>query len=228
MRERSFPIVDDNEPLLGTMPHMDLYEEADLISNIIGDYQDKNYLEWSPISDVLSSEEVRAQGARMREVFKAPKRQRQGLKQEPIGKVKKEEVNPVERAREEARRDLTKKRTASYLTKETSKQINQKKFVLRQDIKPKPGKQAPTAPFQKENPGEYARFSEPLRQTDYILADLKPHYQPMEDGEDKSRRPKKNNYDFLKKSQIYNKPDDRTPRERKIAQELNLTGLENK
>ena len=71
MREKSFPIVDDNEPLLGTMPHMDLYEEADLISNIIGDYQDKNHLEWSPISDVLSSEEVRAQGARIREVFKA-------------------------------------------------------------------------------------------------------------------------------------------------------------
>lgn len=224
MREKSFPIVDDNEPLLGSMPQMDLYEEADLISNIIGDYQDKNHLEWSPISDVLSSEEVKAQTAKMTEVFRAPRRQRQGLKQEPIGKVKKDQVNQAERAREEARRDLSKKRTASYLTKEPTPQ---KKFVLSQGNS-RPSKTSPTAPFQKENPGEYARFSEALRQTDYILADLKPHYQPMEDGEDKSRRPKKNNYDFLKKSQVYNKQDDRTPRERKIAQELNLTGLENK
>lgn len=224
MREKSFPIVDDNEPLLGSMPQMDLYEEADLISNIIGDYQDKNHLEWSPISDVLSSEEVKAQTAKMTEVFRAPRRQRQGLKQEPIGKVKKDQVNHAEQAREEARRDLKQKKNASYLTKETA---TKKKFVLHQEPERRVT-QAPTAPFQKENPGEYARFSEPLRQTDYILADLKPHYQPMEDGEDKSRRPKKNNYDFLKKSQVYNKQDDRTPRERKIAQELNLTGLENK
>lgn len=226
MREKLFPMVADDEPMLTAMPQMNLYDESDFISNILGDYQDKNFLEWAPISDVLSAKEMEAQAKKMQELLvqSAPKHKRQGLKQEPLGKVKKEEMSQAEQAREEARRDLKKKRTASYLTKEAA---NKKKFVVRQEIDRKPSQQAPTAPFQKENPGEYARFSAPLRQTDYILADLKPHYQPMEDGEDKSRRPKKNNYDFLKKSQVYTKRDGRTPRERKIAQELNLTGLEN-
>lgn len=226
MREKLFPMVADDEPMLTAMPQMNLYDESDFISNILGDYQDKNFLEWAPISEVLSPREVEAQTKKMQDVLvqSAPKHKRQGLKQEPIGKIKKDQVNHAEQAREEARRDLKQKKNASYLTKETA---TKKKFVLHQEQE-KRVTQPPTAPFQKENPGEYARFSEPLRQTDYILADLKPHYQPMEDGEDKSRRPKKNNYDFLKKSQVYNKKDDRTPRERKIAQELNLTGLENK
>ena len=37
--------------------------------------------------------------------------------------------------------------------------------------------------------------------------------------------PKKNNYDFLKKSQIYNKKENQSEKERKIAQELNLTNM---
>lgn len=37
--------------------------------------------------------------------------------------------------------------------------------------------------------------------------------------------PKKNNYDFLKKSQIYNKKEHQSEKERKIAQELNLTNM---
>lgn len=226
MREKLFPMVADDEPMLTAMPQMNLYDESDFISNILGDYQDKNFLEWAPIADVLSPREVEAQTKKMQDVLvqSAPKHKRQGLKQEPIGKVKKDQVNQAEQAREEARRDLKQKKNASYLTKETA---TKKRFVLHQEQERR-AVQAPTAPFQKENPGEFARFSESLRQTDYILADLKPNYQPMEDGEDKSRRPKKNNYDFLKKSQVYNKKDDRTPRERKIAQELNLTGLESK
>lgn len=226
MRERLFPMVSDDEPMLTAMPQMNLYDESDFISNILGDYQDKNFLEWSPISDVLSSREVEAQTKKMRDalVKSNPKHKRQGLKQEPIGEVKKEKVNLAEQAREESRRDLKKKRTAPYLTSDVA--TPKKRFLPSQSEKRE--RPAPTAPFQHENPGEYSRFGASLRQTDYILADLKPHYQPMEDGEDKSRRPKKNSYDFLKKSQVYNKRDDRTPRERKIAQELNLTSLENK
>ena len=37
--------------------------------------------------------------------------------------------------------------------------------------------------------------------------------------------PKKNNFDFLKKSQIYNKKENQTEKERKVAQELNLTNI---
>lgn len=225
MREKTFPIVDDNEPLLGTMPHMDLYEEADLISNIIGDYQDKNHLEWSPISDVLSSEAVKAQGTKMREAFKAKGQNHQGLQQEPIGKIRIDKSHLGERVGKESSRKVTKKRIPPHLTKDS---LTAQAFGREQKKEQSTKKKKPTAPFQKEHPGEYARFSAPLRQTEYILADLKPHYQPMEDGKDKSQRPNKNNYDFLKKSQIYNQQDPKTPRERKIAQELNLTGLENK
>ena len=37
--------------MLTEMPHMNLYDETDLISNITGDYVDKNYLEWQPIAE---------------------------------------------------------------------------------------------------------------------------------------------------------------------------------
>ena len=50
MKQVRFPIVSDDEIMLTEMPFMDLYDESDLISNIKGDYQDKNYLEWSPIT----------------------------------------------------------------------------------------------------------------------------------------------------------------------------------
>ncbi|KXT73540.1 hypothetical protein STRDD10_01459 [Streptococcus sp. DD10] len=226
MREKLFPVVADDEPMLTAMPQMNLYDESDFISNILGDYQDKNFLEWSPISDVLSSREVEAQTKKVQDVFsqQAPRHVRNGLKQEPIGAVKKDAINQSERAREEARRDLKKKKSASYLVKESA--TTKKHFLASSSSKRE--QQVPTAPFQKENPGEYSRFTATLRQTDYILAELKPNYQPMENGEDKSRKPKKNTYDFLKKSQVYNKRDDRSPRERKIAQELNLMGLESK
>ncbi|EFX40879.1 hypothetical protein HMPREF9180_0533 [Streptococcus peroris ATCC 700780] len=51
MKHERFPIVSDDEIMLTEMPFMNLYDESDLISNIKGDYQDKNYLEWSPITN---------------------------------------------------------------------------------------------------------------------------------------------------------------------------------
>ena len=50
MTEKYFPQVGDNEVMLTEMPHMNLYDETDLISNITGEYVDKNYLEWQPIA----------------------------------------------------------------------------------------------------------------------------------------------------------------------------------
>ena len=49
MKQKRFPIVADDEVMLTEMPVMNLYDESDFISNIKGDYQDKNYLDWSPI-----------------------------------------------------------------------------------------------------------------------------------------------------------------------------------
>ncbi len=60
----------------------------------------------------------------------------------------------AEVAREEARADLKKKRLASYLTMMLSTRRHSAN-LLRQ------GNQ-PTAPFQKENPGEFVKYSQKL------------------------------------------------------------------
>jgi len=51
MTQKRFPIVADDEVMLTEMPVMNLYDESDLISNIKGEYRDKNYLEWAPIAE---------------------------------------------------------------------------------------------------------------------------------------------------------------------------------
>ena len=81
----------------------------------------------------------------------------------------------------------------------------------------------PTTPFQKENPGELTKYSDKLTQSHYILAEMTPQMQQT--TKEEHLGPKKNNYDFLKKSQIYNKKENQSEKERKIAQELNLTTM---
>ena len=179
MKQVRFPIVSDDEIMLTEMPFMDLYDESDLISNIKGDYQEKNYLEWSPITT-----------------------EKKPLVQASDKLPEKKEKSYAELAREEARADLKRKRSA----KNVVRQANQ-----------------PTAPFQKENPGELAKFSDKLTQNHYILAEMAPQMQQT--TKEEHLGPKKNNYDFLKKSQIYNKKENQSEKERKIAQELNLTNM---
>ena len=195
MKQVRFPIVSDDEIILTEMPFMDLYDESDLISNIKGDYKDKNYLEWSPITTEKKSP-VQASD-------KLPK---------------KKEKSYAELAREEARADLKRKRSAKYLTQDVSftKRYKPSNNVVRQANQP-------TAPFQKENPGEFAKFSKKLAQEHYILADSTSQKPTVTDAD--TTVPKKNNYDFLKKSQIYNKKENQSEKERKIAQELNLTNM---
>ena len=196
MTQKRFPIVADDEVMLTEMPVMNLYDESDFISNIKGDYQDKNYLEWSPITEDKKQEEAK-----------------------PLVKsIEKKEKSYAELAREEARADLKKKRSARYLTQDVSHTRRQTKTS-----RVRPANQ-PTAPFQKENPGEFAKYSQKLGQSHYILAEtVSPVEHPISDGE--TSRPKKNNYDFLKKSQIYNKKSKQKEQERQVAQELNLTRM---
>ena len=201
MKQDRFPLVSDDEIMLTKMPVMDLYDESDFISNIKGDYRDKNYLEWSPINE--------EQAVTPSVASKEPK-----LGPEP----KKVEKTYAELAREEARADLKKKRSAKYLTQDVSHTRRHNGSTLVRQ-----GNQ-PTAPFQKENPGEFAKFSKNLSQSHYILAE--------EVGQVANPTPKtqtgknkKNNYDFLKKSQIYNKKNKQTEQERQVAQELNLTRI---
>ena len=195
MKHERFPIVSDDEIMLTEMPFMDLYDESDLISNIKGDYQDKNYLEWSPITT-----------------------EKKPLLQASDRLPEKKEKSYAELAREEARADLKRKRSAKYLTQDVSftKRYKSSNNVVKQANKP-------TAPFQKENPGELAKFSDKLTQNHYILAEMAP--QTQETSKEEHLGPKKNNYDFLKKSQIYNKKENQSEKERKIAQELNLTNM---
>lgn len=201
MKQDRFPLVSDDEIMLTEMPVMDLYDESDFISNIKGDYRDKNHLEWSPITEESAvSAPVVSQ------------------KPEPAPEVKKVEKTYAELAREEARADLKKKRSAKYLTQDVSHTRRHSSLTHARH-----GSQ-PTAPFQKENPGEFAKFSKNLSQSHYILAEeIGQVANPTR--ENQSAKAKKNNYDFLKKSQIYNKKNKKTDQERQVAQELNLTRI---
>ena len=203
MREERFPLVSDDEVILTEMPVMDLYDESDFISNIKGEYRDKNYLEWAPITEETPVKPLE-------KPVEKPKKAGLG--------VKKEGKSYAEVAREEARADLKKKRSASYLTKDiTPTRRHSQPSLVRQ------GNQ-PTAPFQKENPGEFVKYSQKLTQSHYILAE-EVHSIPTKNEEVSAPASKKNNYDFLKKSQIYNKKSKQTEQERRVAQELNLTRI---
>ena len=203
MREERFPLVSDDEIMLTAMPVMDLYDESDFISNIKGDYQEKNYLDWAPISEDVSVKSLEKQADKPKKIA--------------LG-VKKEGKTYAEKAREEARADLKKKRSATYLTKDvTHTRRHSQPTLVRK------GNQ-PTAPFQKENPGEFIKYSQKLTQSHYILAEEIKHIS-TDSVEKQARTANKNNYDFLKKSQIYNKKNKQIEQERQLAQELNLTRI---
>ena len=203
MREERFPLVSDDEVILTEMPVMDLYDESDFISNIKGEYRDKNYLEWAPITEERPEKPIE-------KPVEKPKKSGLG--------VKKEGKSYAEVAREEARADLKKKRSASYLTKDITPTRRPSQQRLDRQ-----GNQ-PTAPFQKENPGEFVKYSQKLTQSHYILAEEVNNISTQAEPKETSG-PKKNNYDFLKKSQIYNKKNQQKEQERQVAQELNLTRI---
>lgn len=210
MKEKTFPLISDDEIMLSEMPRMNLYDESDLISNINGDYVDKNYLEWEPIVKKIADSQVKEGKAY------------QATSAIPSAEVAKPAPKSyAELAREEARADLKKKRSAAYLTsdfitkKRSHPAINNANTAISHQ---------PTAFFQKENGSGLSKYSRNLKQDHYILADIKVNTSLPKESPKKS----KNNYDFLKTSQIYNKKELQNQRERRIAQELNLTRLEEK
>ena len=210
MKEKTFPLISDDEIMLSEMPRMNLYDESDLISNINGDYVDKNYLEWEPIVKKIVDSQVKKGKAY------------QAASAIPSAEVAKPAPKSyAELAREEARADLKKKRSAAYLTsdfitkKRSHPAVNNANTAISHQ---------PTAFFQKENGSGLSKYSRNLKQDHYILADIKVNTSLPKESPKKS----KNNYDFLKTSQIYNKKELQKQRERRIAQELNLTRLEEK
>ena len=211
MTNTKFPLVSDNEVILSEVPYMNLYDEADFISNIKGDYQDKNYSEERTPSAATMPHGDFSQAEKRKQAL-ASKLSRSFGSESP-------EKSYAELAREEARADLKKKRSASYLTSD----VVPKKHRSTLGLSPRKStttKVQPTAFFQKENPGEFAKYGQHLKQEDYIVADLSA--EPVVQVE-APKTEKKNNYDFLKTSQVYNKKELRDKKENKVAAELNLT-----
>ena len=222
MTDKHFPQVADDELMLTQMPHMNLYDDGDFISNILGEYTDKNYLEWEPIATKKVAEQPYQKNLQksLQKPFEVPKSRRQPMTpdfKEPADK-KSPANRYAEEAREAARADLKKKRTAPYLTADIASKSNRKKFTA--SFMPK-GK--PTAPFRKETPGELIKYGERLKQEQLILLEGAEEH-PVQESHQKEK-PQKNNYDFLKKSQIYNKDQQNIPT-RLIKQELNVTNLD--
>lgn len=116
----------------------------------------------------------------------------------------------AELAREEARWDLKKKRQ-SLITNDYPKSVSR--------TSAKKSEKATKAPKN-----ELGRFSDHLHQDTYILAELPKNYSEPKNPSRKEN--KKNNYDFLKTSQIYNQKEKQEYQERHVAQELNLERFE--
>lgn len=117
-------------------------------------------------------------------------------------------------SREIAKQDIKEKKRA-YLTTDTKKHS----FVLRQDKTPVSTK------VSTEHLSVIGRAAAKLEQDEYILAEIPRSYR-QPDNMDAAAKPKKNSYDFLKQSQIYNYPENQVRKERQVAQELNLTRFE--
>ena len=171
MKEKSFPLISDDEVMLSEMPRMNLYDESDLISNINGDYVDKNYLEWEPIVKKIVDSQVKEGKAY------------QATSAIPSAEVAKPAPKSyAELAREEARADLKKKRSAAYLTSDFTAKKRSYPAVTNGNTAIS---HQPTAFFQKENGSELAKYSRNLKQDQYILADIKTEpsvHQPNELG----------------------------------------------
>ncbi|MFI3836826.1 hypothetical protein [Streptococcus equinus] len=183
--QRRFPLVADGEPVSNPPKVMALYENEDLITNIHGDYRDKNYDDVTKDYN-FGDKDKNAASANQGKTY-------------------------AELAREEARRDIRKKRQA-YLSKEVKKTS---KAAMQQQLKTPLPKRA----VKPKN--DLSHFAEKMHQDDYILAEIPVTYKKPDNSS--TVKPTKNNYDFLKRSQIYNKEALQSQRDHKVAQELNLT-----
>ncbi|MGT2800588.1 hypothetical protein [Streptococcus marmotae] len=206
-----FPLVADDERIVVENPEMRLYDEGDLISNIRGPYQERDFWQESSGQPAPRNRVERGIEAPVFEA-KPSHYSRKERYQKPVSKAPVKTQGQL--AREMAREDLKKKRSASY---------------LHQEKKPHPvtpTKQQVTAPLVEKKVPQLTALANRLRQTDYILADM-PVVYPLKKEERGQERPiAKNSYDFLKKSQVYNYPERIANRERQLAQELNLTHME--
>lgn len=222
-RRRMFPLVPDDEPVIGQSTAMHLYDNEDLITNINGTYYDKDYSDvTSDLSSVRNTSPFKETGEAV------------------VSQTKEHGLTYAEKAREKAKEDLRQKKQRyveqelrrsqplTSLSRQTSHPVTTKvsrqtspserpvksRTVSRQTLNAK-------AKTPEKHQTELSVYSQKLRQESYILVDLPKVYKQPERVADS--KPKKNSYDFLKRSQIYNHQERQEKRERQIAQELNLT-----
>lgn len=187
---RRFPLVADGVPVSKPPKAMALYENEDLITNIHGTYHEKDYDDVTKDYNFVGKTENDAER----------------IKTVSDGK------SYAELARDEARRDIKKKRQA-YLSNDVKKMPSKANFQQQLKVT------LPKAPAKPTN--KLSHLTEKMHQEDYILAEIPVTYKEPDNSS--VPKPKKNNYDFLKRSQIYNKEAQQSQREHKVAQELNLT-----
>lgn len=198
MTNTQFPLVADGVPIIDTAKQMALYENEDLITNIHGYYQDKDYDDVTKnyqFADQVMSHQSSSSHQRLQTIN--------------------EGRSYAKEARKKAKQDLKEKRQA-YLAKEMT-------YVPKQV--PKTKRPAESVLPKQRPETKMSRFTEKLHQEDYILAELPREYKEP-DNPSHQGSAKKNNYDFLKRSQIYNNKETREQREKTIAQELNLSRFE--
>lgn len=193
-QKRPYPLVADHEPIMTPAPVMDLYDKEDLISQIRGPYVDK--FDSQPLRSGTGNTQPR----------------KDQLVQSSKSSQKEKANTYLEEMRQQARADVRKKRQT----------------MMAQELKLAPKPQFSPSPKVAEKPKEdkpltaLGKLAQALHQTDYILAELPTVYQEPKNPSSKDK-PKKNNYDFLKRSQIYNQTRNQEQKERQVAQELNLT-----
>lgn len=210
-RRRMFPLVPDDEPVIGQSTAMHLYDNEDLITNINGTYYDKDYSDVTrDLSFVRSTPPLKETG------------------QAVVSQTKEHGCTYAEQAREKAKEDLRQKRQR-YVEQELRRSqpltsLSRQTSPSERPVKSRTvSRQAPNAKAKtpEKHQTELSVYSQKLRQESYILVDLPKVYKQPERVADS--KPKKNSYDFLKRSQIYNHQERQEKRERQIAQELNLT-----
>ena len=213
-QRRQFPLIPDGESCLQEPVSMRLYENEDLITNIRGPYQDKDYNDLLPNYDFLS-----AKPSNRKQASKRVETQEAGM-------------TYAEEAREKAKRDVREKRQ-KFLRQEAkpSFEATVEPAAVTTDKGPVTASilGAPVSAIKRTLApnGKHSKIhhlANRLQQDSYILAEVAPTYQQPSNPSRKNV--KKNSYDFLKRSQVYNYPERQTYREHRVAQELNLTHLE--
>lgn len=114
--------------------------------------------------------------------------------------------------REEARESVRQKRSASYLQDDPNQ-------AFRKDLQRRMELSRGTTQAKEEPLSNYQKVGEKLRQESYILADLSSKVE-----KDYSSKAKKDSYDFLRKSQIYQEKEQKEA-PRPTNQELDLRKL---